>query len=72
METKEQKEARLSRAMEKIKKILDEEQCELEPFVLISSGVLIKKEINIIAKNLQVENQPQSLTTSTSPVEGGS
>ena len=72
METKEQKEARLSRAMEKIKKILDEEQCELEPFVLISSGVLIKKEINIIAKNLQVENQPQSSTTSTSPVEGGS
>ena len=50
METKEQLQQRVDRTLEKIKAVLAEENCELEPFVLIVSGNLVKKEINIVAK----------------------
>ena len=61
METKEDKQLRINRAMDKIQKILNEENCELEPFVLIVSGQMIKKEIVVIAKDLQNVNPPADL-----------
>ena len=72
METKEEKQLRINRTMDKIQKILNEENCELEPFVLIISGQLVKKEINVIAKDLPVVNPSGSSTIPTNPVEGGS
>ena len=48
-------EQRMQDAMKKINRILNEEQCELEPFVLIVQGVLVKKEINIVAKKKKAE-----------------
>jgi hypothetical protein len=58
METDEQKGARVSRALIKISAILEEEHCELEPFVLITNGNLIKKEINVVAKPLPEQSAP--------------
>ena len=49
----EEKQQRIDRTLARIQSILNEENCELEPFVLIVSGRLVKKEINAIAKDLQ-------------------
>ena len=49
----EEKQQRIDRTLEKIRSILEEENCELEPFVLIVSGQIVKKEINVIPKDLQ-------------------
>lgn len=58
METNEARQERITRVMERIKQVLNEEQCELEPFILISAGNLLKKEINVVAKPLIVQTEP--------------
>lgn len=77
METQEQKNERVARALQRIQRVLDEEFCELEPFILISSGILIKKEINVVAKSLpsigtpNFGAEPKEAHSTGSEPEGG-
>ena len=63
MESNDEKQARITRALEKVQKALDEEQCELEPFLLVVEGKLVKKEINMIAKPLLQETSSGTVQT---------
>jgi len=71
MESKEERQKRVQRTMERIQLILNEEQCDLEPFVLIASGQLMKKEINVVAKDLRNVNTPENLEQLPANPEGG-
>ena len=52
METNIQKEERINRALKRVQAVCAEEHVELEPFLLIVQGLIVKKEINVVAKDL--------------------